>query len=108
MDLKMTETTPNPGYGRRAGDGTSDRDLGIAFADVAGALPHTPRATATGAAVTFNVAVPEIAPCVAVIVVAPPVNEPAPFAVAPVIVASAVLELLQTTDAEISAVLASL
>ena len=58
----------------------------------------------TGAAVTFNVAVPEIAPCVAVMVVAPPVKEPAPFAVAPVIVARAVFELVQVTDAEISAV----
>ena len=62
----------------------------------------------TVAAVTFKVAVPVIAPCVAVIVVAPPVNDPAPFAVAPVIVASDVLELVQTTDAEISTVLASL
>ena len=62
----------------------------------------------TGAAVTFNVAVPLIAPCVAVIVVAPPVNDPAPLAVAPVIVASVVFELVQITEAEISAVLASL
>ena len=62
----------------------------------------------TGAAVTFNVAVPLIAPCVAVIVVAPPVKEPAPFAVAPVIVASDVLLLVQVTDAEISALLALL
>ena len=42
------------------------------------------------------------------IVVAPPVNDPAPFAVAPVIVASEVFELVQTTEAEMSAVLASL
>ena len=62
----------------------------------------------TGAAVTFKVAVPLTAPSVAVIVVAPPVNAPAPFAVAPVMVASDVFELVQTTDAEISAVLASL
>ena len=62
----------------------------------------------TAAGFTFKVAVPEIAPCVAVIVVAPPLNEPAPFAVAPVIVASAVFELFQVTDAEIFAVLASL
>ena len=62
----------------------------------------------TGAAVTFKVAVPLIAPCVAVIVVAPPVKEPAPFAVAPVIVAKEVFELVQTAEAEISAVLASL
>ena len=62
----------------------------------------------TDAAVTFKVAVPLIAPSVAVIVVAPPVNDPAPFAVAPVIVASDVFELVQTTEAEISAVLASL
>ena len=62
----------------------------------------------TDAAVTFKVAVPLIAPSVAVIVVAPPVNDPAPFAVAPVIVASDVFELVQTTEAEMSAVLASL
>ena len=62
----------------------------------------------TGAAVTFKLAVPLIAPSVAVIVVAPPVNDPAPFAVAPVIVARLVFELVQITDAEISAVLASL
>ena len=62
----------------------------------------------TAAEFTFKVAVPLIAPCVAVIVVAPPVNEPAPFAIAPVIVASEVLELVQVTDAEISAVLALL
>ena len=62
----------------------------------------------TGAAVTFNVAVPVIAPCVAVIVVVPPVNDPAPLAVAPVIVASVVFELVHTTEAEMSAVLASL
>ena len=57
---------------------------------------------------TFKVVVPLIAPCVAVIVVVPPVNEPAPFAVAPVIVASVVFELVHVTEAEISAVLASL
>ena len=62
----------------------------------------------TGAAVTFKLAVPLIAPSVAVIVVVPPVNDPAPFAVAPVIVASDVFELVQMTEAEISAVLASL
>ena len=62
----------------------------------------------TGAAVTFNVVEPEMAPIVAVIVVVPPVKEPAPFAVAPVIVASVVLLLVQVTEAEISAVLASL
>ena len=62
----------------------------------------------TGAAVTFNVAVPLIAPSVAVIVVVPPVNDPAPLAVAPVIVASVVFELVHTTEAEMSAVLASL
>ena len=62
----------------------------------------------TGAAVTFKEVEPEIAPCVAVIVVAPPVKEPAPFAVAPVMVARAVFELVQVTDAEISAVLALL
>ena len=62
----------------------------------------------TGAAVTFKVVDPEIAPCVAVMVVVPPVKEPAPLAVAPVMVASAVFELFQTTDAEMSAVLALL
>ena len=62
----------------------------------------------TGAAVTFNVAVPLIAPNVAVMVVVPPVREPAPFAVAPVIVANNVFELVHVTDAEISTVLASL
>ena len=62
----------------------------------------------TAAAFTFKVAVPFIAPCVAVIVVAPPVNELAPLAVAPVIVASEVLELVHVTEAEISAVLALL
>ena len=51
-----------------------------------------------GAAVTFNVAVPLIAPSVAVIVVAPPVKEPAPLAVAPVIVASVVLLLFQRSE----------
>ena len=51
---------------------------------------------------------PLTAPCVAVIVVAPPANEPAPLAVAPVIVANVVFELVQVTDAEIFAVLALL
>ena len=65
--------------------------------------------TSTSAAgFTFKVAVPFIAPCVAVIVVAPPINESAPVAVAPVIVASDVLELVHVTDAEIFAVLALL
>ena len=62
----------------------------------------------TAAGFTFKLAVPLITPCVAVIVVAPPVNEPAPLAVAPVIVAKDVFELVQVTDAEISAVLALL
>jgi len=61
-----------------------------------------------GCAVTFKIAVPLIAPCVAVIVVTPPVNDPAPFAVAPLIVARLVFELVQMTEAEMSAVLASL
>ena len=62
----------------------------------------------TAAEFTFKVAVPFTAPCVAVIVVAPPINEPAPLAVAPVIVAKDVLELVHVTEAEMSAVLALL
>ena len=62
----------------------------------------------TAAEFTFKVAVPFTAPCVAVIVVAPPVNEPAPLAVAPVIVAKDVFELVHVTEAEMSAVLALL
>ena len=62
----------------------------------------------TAAEFTFKLAVPLITPCVAVIVVAPPVNEPAPLAVAPVIVANVVFELAHVTDAEISVVLALL
>jgi len=77
-----------------------------AIVDVAGVTAIDTKTT--GAAVTFSVAVPDTAPCVAVIMVAPPVNDPAPFAVAPVIVARLVFELVQTTEAEISAVLASL
>ena len=78
----------------------------LAMVDVAGVTAIETSTTAAG--FTFKVAVPFTAPCVAVIVVAPPVNEPAPFAVAPVIVANVVFELVQVTDAEIFAVLALL
>ena len=74
--------------------------------DVAGVTAIETNTTA--AAFAFKVAVPFTTPCVAVIVVAPPLNEPAPLAVAPVIVAKVVFELVQVTDAEISAVLALL
>ena len=74
--------------------------------DVVGVTAIETRTTAAG--FTFKVAVPLTAPCVAVIVVAPPANEPAPLAVAPVIVANVVFELVQVTEAEISAVLALL
>ena len=78
----------------------------LAIVDVAGVTAID--ISTTAAELTFKLAVPFIAPCVAVIVVAPPVNEPAPLAVAPVIVAKDVFELVQVTDAEISAVLALL